>query len=69
MNNKGKAPMKDFKDRPKNKDVNSKGCWTCGIPHLDMPCPNQEKVNDLLAGTVNQGEEEEEVVAAMANPL
>lgn len=53
-NDKGKAQMKDGKDRPKSKDVNSKG-W--------------EKVNALLAGNVNQREEDEEIVAAMANPL
>ena len=27
-----KGQMKDGKDRPKNKDGNSKGCWTCGGP-------------------------------------
>ena len=32
-------------------------------------CPNREKVNALLAGNMNQREEEEEIVAAMANPL
>ena len=32
-------------------------------------CPNREKVNALLAGNVNQREEDEEIVAAMANPL
>ena len=40
--------MKDGKDRPKNKDGNSKGFWTCCGPHLDKYCPNQEKVNALL---------------------
>ncbi|XP_015084310.1 uncharacterized protein LOC107027747 [Solanum pennellii] len=68
-NDKGKAQMKDGKDRPKNKDGNSKGCWTCGGPHLAKSCPNREKVNALLAGNVNQREEDEEIVAAMANPL
>ena len=61
--------MKDGKDRPKNKDGNSNGCWTCGAPHLAKSCPNREKVNALLAGNMNQREEEEEIVAAMANPL
>ena len=32
-------------------------------------CPNREKVNALLAGNMNQREEDEEIVAAMANPL
>ena len=32
-------------------------------------CPNQEKVNAFLAGNMNQREEDEEIVAAMANPL
>ena len=68
-NDKGKAQMKDGKDRPKDKDSNSKGCWTCGGPHLAKCCPNREKVNALLAGNMNQREEEEEIVAAMANPL
>ncbi|XP_015086935.1 uncharacterized protein LOC107030041 [Solanum pennellii] len=68
-NDKGKAQMKDGKDRPKNKDGNSKGCWTCGGPHLAKSCPNREKVNALLAGNMNQREEDEEIVAAMANPL
>ena len=32
-------------------------------------CPNREKVNALLAGNMNQREEDKEIVAAMANPL
>ena len=32
-------------------------------------CPNREKVNAMLAGSMNQREEDEEIVAAMANPL
>lgn len=68
-NDKGKAQMKDGKDKPKNKDGNSKGCWTCGGPHLAKSCPNREKVSALLAGNMNQREEDEEIVAAMANPL
>ena len=32
-------------------------------------CPNREKVNALLARNMNQREEDEEIVAAMANPL
>ena len=48
-NDKGKAQMKDGKDRPKNKDGNSKGCWTCGGPHFAKSYPNREKVNALLA--------------------
>nr|XP_025888035.1 uncharacterized protein LOC112941891 [Solanum lycopersicum] len=68
-NDKGKAQMKDGKDRPKNKDGNSKGCWTCGGPHLAKSCPNREKVNALLGGNMNQREEDEEIVAAMANLL
>ena len=32
-------------------------------------CPNRKKVNTLLAGNVNQREEDEEIVAAMPNPL
>ena len=32
-------------------------------------CPNREKENALLAGNMNQREEDEEIVAAMANPL
>ena len=42
-NDKGKAQMKDGKDRPKNIDGNSKGCWTCGGPHLAKSCPNRKK--------------------------
>ena len=42
-NDKGKAQMKDGKDRPKSKDGNSKGCWTCGGPHLAKSCPNRKK--------------------------
>ena len=61
--------MKDGIDKPKNKDGNSKGCWTFGGPHLAMSCPNKEKANGLLAGYMNQREEDEEIVAAMANPL
>ena len=68
-NDEGKAQMKDGKDKPKNKDSNSKGCWTCGGSNLAKSCPNQEKVNALLAGNMNQREEDEEIVAAMANPL
>ena len=68
-NDKGKAQMKDGKDKPKNKDGNSKGCWTCGVPHLSKSCPNREKVNVLLAGSMNHREEDEEIVLAMANPL
>ncbi|XP_027768491.1 uncharacterized protein LOC114074698 [Solanum pennellii] len=68
-NDKGKAQMKDGKDKPKNKDGNYKGCWTCGGPHLAKSCPNREKVNTLLAGNMNQREEDEEIVAAMAKPL
>ncbi|KAF3612479.1 hypothetical protein FXO38_36819 [Capsicum annuum] len=45
------------------------GCWTCGGPHLAKSCPNRERVNVMLAGNVNQGEGEQEVVAALANPL
>ncbi|XP_069152660.1 uncharacterized protein [Solanum lycopersicum] len=41
-NDKGKTQMKDGKDRPKNKDGNFKGCWTCGGPHLKKSCPNRE---------------------------
>ena len=61
--------MKDSKDRPKNKDGNSKGCLTFGGPHLAKSCPNQEKVNVLLAGNVNQWKKKEKVVATMENPL
>ena len=68
-NDKGKAQMKDGKDKPKNKDGNSKGCWTCGGPRLAKSCPNREKENALLAGNMNQREEDEEIVAAMANSL
>ncbi|KAH0669920.1 hypothetical protein KY289_024413 [Solanum tuberosum] len=70
-NDKGKAPMKEGnkENRPKNKDGNSKGCWTCGGPHLAKSCPNRERVNALLAGNLNHNEKEEEVVAAMVNPL
>ncbi|XP_069148267.1 uncharacterized protein [Solanum lycopersicum] len=68
-NDKAKAQMRDGKDKPKNKDSNSKGCWTCGRPHLAKSCPNWEKVNPFLAGNMNQREEDEEIVAAMANPL
>ncbi|KAH0716606.1 hypothetical protein KY290_012887 [Solanum tuberosum] len=57
------------KDRPRNNDVNSKGCWTCGGPHLAKASQNRERVNALLAGKLNQGKEEEEVVAAMENLL
>ncbi|KAH0751965.1 hypothetical protein KY290_006553 [Solanum tuberosum] len=70
-NDKGKAPMKEGnkENRPKNKDGSSKGCWTCGGPHLAKSCPNRERVNPLLAGNLNQNEEEEEVVTATVNPL
>ncbi|XP_010317466.2 uncharacterized protein [Solanum lycopersicum] len=61
--------MKDGKDRRKNKDGNSKGCWTCGGPHLAKSCPNQQNVNALPDGNMNQKEEDEQIVAAMANPL
>ena len=36
---------------------------------MEKSYPNREKVNALLAGNVNQREEDEEIVAAMANPL
>ena len=36
---------------------------------MAISCPNQEKVNALLAGNMNQREEDEEIVSAMANPL
>ena len=68
-NDKGKAQMKDGKDRPKSKDGNSKGCWTCGGPHLAKSFPNRERVNALRAGIMNQREEDEEIVVAMTNPL
>ena len=68
-NDKGKAQMKDDKDIQKNKDCNSKACWTCGGPHLAKSCPNQKNVNALLAGYMNQREEDEEIVAAMPNQL
>ena len=68
-NEEGKAQMRDGKDKPKNKDSNSKGCWTCGGPHFAKYCPNKKKVNALLAGNMNQREEDEQIVAAMANPL
>ncbi|KAH0719570.1 hypothetical protein KY290_012886 [Solanum tuberosum] len=43
-NDKGKAPMKEGnKDRTRNKDGKSKGCWTCAGPHLAMSCPNQKE--------------------------
>ena len=32
-------------------------------------CPNKKKVNALLSGNMNQREEDEEIVAALANPL
>ncbi|KAH0716604.1 hypothetical protein KY290_012883 [Solanum tuberosum] len=64
------APMKEEnKVMPWNKDDNSKGCWTCGGSHLAKTCPNQERVNALLARKLNQREREEEVEAAMENPL
>ena len=68
-NYKGNAQMNDGKDKPKNKHGNSKGCWACGGPHLDKSCPNREKVNALIAGNMNQREEDEEIVAAIENPL
>ena len=55
--------------KQKNKDGNSKSCWTCGGPHLTKSCPNREKVNVLLAGNMNQREGDEEIMAAMANLL
>ena len=55
--------------KQKNKDGNSKSCWTCGGPHLAKSCPNWEKVNALLARNMNQREKDEKIVAAMANPL
>ena len=66
---KGNEQMNDGKDKPKNKHGNSKGCWACGGPHLDKSCPNREKVNALIAGNMNQREEDDEIVDAMANPL
>ena len=70
-NDKEKTPMKqgNKENKPKNQDSNSKGCWTCGGPHLAKSCPNRERVNVLLAGKVNQDEKGEEVVTTMANPL
>ena len=47
--------MKEFKDRPKCKDGNSKGCWTCSSFNLGKSCLNREKVNALFAENVNQG--------------
>ena len=57
------------KNNPKNKDVNLKGCWTCGGHHLAKSCPNKERVNALLAGKVNQDKEGEEVLIALVNPI
>ena len=70
-NDKEKTPMKqgNKENKPKNQDSNSKGCWTCGGPHLAKSCPNRERVNVLLAGKVNQDEEGEGVTTAMSNPL
>ena len=45
--------MKDGNDKQKNKNGNSKGCWTCGGPHLAKSCPYRENVNALLAGNMN----------------
>lgn len=56
-------------NKNKGKDGKTMGCWTCGGPHLAKSCPNRERVNVMLAGNVNQGEGEQEVVAALANPL
>ena len=47
-NDEGKAQMRDGKDKPKNKDSNSKGCWTCDGPHLAKSFSNREKVNTFL---------------------
>ena len=36
---------------------------------MSKSCPNWEKVNALLSRNMNQREEDEEIVAAMANPM
>ena len=46
-------------NKPKNKNGNSKGCWTYGGSHLAKSCPNRERVNVLLVGKVNQDKEGE----------
>ena len=40
-----KAPMKEGnkENKPKNKYGNSKGCWTCGGPHLAKSCTNKKE--------------------------
>ncbi|KAH0695836.1 hypothetical protein KY289_013318 [Solanum tuberosum] len=53
--------------KPKTKGE-KKGDWK-RENRKDNACPNRERVNTFLAGKLNQGKEEEEVVATMMNLL
>ncbi|PHT61421.1 hypothetical protein T459_34730 [Capsicum annuum] len=63
---KGKTSMNA--GNTKNKDGNTKGCWTFGGPHLAKSVPNRERVNAMVSGNVNQVGGEE-VIAALAKFL
>ncbi|MCF8701937.1 hypothetical protein L3054_11180 [Corynebacterium sp. MC-10] len=61
-------PVAEAESSKKKNSVKDKGCYTCGGQHFARNCPNS-KVNAVVVTSEAQAKEDEDVVAALADPL